>query len=36
MQLKMFGPSGGPDEEFRKELRTLFDIAEEAWVDLAE
>jgi hypothetical protein len=36
MQLKMFGPSGGPDEEFTKGLRTLFDIAEEAWEDLAE
>jgi hypothetical protein len=36
MQLKVFGSSVVPDEEFTKGLRTLFDIEEEAWDDLAK
>jgi hypothetical protein len=36
MQLKIFGSSVVPDEEFTKGLRTLFDIEEEAWDDLAK
>jgi len=36
MQLKIFGPSGVPDDEFTKGLRTLFSVEEEAWDDLAD
>src|SRR5271168_5393535 len=36
MQLKMLGSSVVPDEEFTKGLKTLFDVEEEAWDDLAK
>jgi hypothetical protein len=36
MQLKIFGSSVTPDEEFTKALKTLFEIEEEAWDDLAK
>jgi hypothetical protein len=36
MQLKIFGSSVVPDDEFTKGLKTLFDVEEEAWDDLAK
>lgn len=35
MQLKIFGPSGTPDEEVLKGLNTLFDVDTEEWSTLA-
>jgi hypothetical protein len=36
MQLKMFGAGGVPGERFAKGLRTLFDIEEDGWDNLAK